>query len=272
MAATLNTGHMEPRQPYATPIVLADLPGELRARLGPEPYLHGPPHQGRTSRVAFALDASGSPAVLKRSVGPHLALLRREYHALRTLHPLRVPAPAPLLYLERPAPPDPEGWLMTRRLPGTTLEAALRATPDRTDRAALLADFGAALAQLHATPPPPGFGHPDWLEQALAAAAQLNPGVDPAHLAQLRRERPTPQRAALIHGDLFLDNVMVAGGRVTGFIDWAFADVGDLRADVAVATQNLSPADQTAFAAGYGPGARLTAQERAFFMAVALLF
>ncbi|GGS12327.1 hypothetical protein GCM10008960_42480 [Deinococcus sedimenti] len=52
---------------------------------------------------------------------------------------------------------------------------------------------------------------------------------------RIRNEQPTPVATALIHGDLFLDNVMTADGRVTGLIDWAFADVGDPRYDVAVA-------------------------------------
>lgn len=234
--------------------------------------LQEPAQQGRTSRVAFALDASGSPVVLKRSVGPHLEVIRREHRVLRAVHPLGVLAPEPLLFLERPTSFGPEGWLVTRRLLGTTLEAALSAELDRARRASFLTDFGAALARLHATPPPPGFGGHDWLENALAFANSLNPTVDAARFEQLRNERPAPLATTLIHGDLFLDNIMTAGGRVTGLIDWSFADVGDPRYDVAVATHELTQFDRDAFAEGYGPAGRLMAQEAAYFVEVALLF
>ncbi len=262
---------MAPSRLYATPLRTADLPDEVRVVLDDTP-LQEPPQQGRTSRVAFARDASGDPVVLKRSVGPHLAVLRHEHRALGALHPLGVPAPEPLLFLERPTALGPEGWLVTRLLPGTTLEAELRAEQDPGRRASLLMDFGAALARLHATPPPPGFGSHDWLEQFLATASRLNPTATASRLERLHHARPAPRAKALIHSDLFLDNVMTTTGRVMGFIDWAFADVGDPRFDVAVATHDLTETDREAFAQGYGPTARLTAEEAAFFVEVALLF
>lgn len=262
---------MASQRPYEMPLIGIDLPDEVRALLNDLP-LQEPPQQGRTSRVAFALDASGSPVVLKCSTEPHLEVIRREHRALRTLHPLSVSAPEPLLFLERPTCFGREGWLVTRRLPGMTLEIALSAEFDHARRTSLLTDFGAALARLHVTPPPPDFGSPDWLENTLAVANSLNPTTDLARFARLRRERPAPVAPALLHGDLFLDNVMTAGGRVTGLIDWAFADVGDPRYDVAVAMHGLTRFDRAAFAEGYGASAQLTAGEAAYFIEVALLF
>lgn len=268
---TVNTERMAPSCPYELPLWGPDLPDEVRAVLDDTP-LQEPPQQGHTSRVAFALDASGSPVVLKRSAGSHLEVIRREYRALRALHPLGVPAPEPLLLLERLTAFGREGWLVTRRMPGTTLETALRAELGRARRTSLLTDFGAALARLHATPPPTDFGRHDWLETTLAVANSLSPTADLARFERLRRERPAPVAPALIHGDVFLDNVMTAGGRVTGLIDWAFAAVGDPRYDVAVATHELTPSDRAAFAEGYGASAQLNAQEVAYFVEVALLF
>ncbi|MVN86255.1 phosphotransferase [Deinococcus sp. HMF7620] len=271
-AATVDTGWMEPRRPYAMPLTFADLPDEVRALLDNNVPLQEPPQQGRTSRVAFAVDARGEPMVIKRSAGQHLDVVRREHRALQALAPLDVSAPAPLLFLECSSPLEQEGWLVTRRLPGTTLEAALRTQPDHARRTSLLTDFGAAVARLHATPPPTGFGTGDWLENALEVAKSLNPAADAGRLGHLRHHQPAPVATALIHGDLFLDNVMTVGERVTGFIDWSFADVGDPRYDVAVATHELTRADREAFAEGYGPAARLTAAETAYFVEVALLF
>lgn len=272
LSRPVNTGSVEPTYLYTQPLTPGDLPAEVRALLDPTRPLQEPPQQGRTSRVALATAVSGGPVVLKRSAGRHLDVLRREHRALRLLFPLGIPTPESILFLERLTAADPEGWLVTRRLRGTTLEAALRTAPDQAHRMSLLKDFGTALARLHATPPPLGFGNPDWLENALAVAESLNPGLDAGRVEQLRRERPTPRATTLIHGDLFLDNVMTEDGHVTGFIDWAFADVGDPRYDVAVATHDLTRAEREAFAESYGPAAQLTAQEAAYFVEVALLF
>lgn len=268
----VNTGHVDPSRPYATSLTFADLPDEVERRLDLDVPLQEPPQQGRTSRVAFAFDVAGGPVVLKRSVGSHLEVLRREHRALLAVHPLGGPTPEPLLFFERSASFGVEGWLVTRRLVGTTLAAALDGALDRDRRASLLADFGAVVARLHATPPPPGFGSHDWLDHALLVANSLNPAADEARLAQLRNERPAPVPLTLLHGDLFLDNVLTADGRVTGLIDWSFADVGDPRYDVAVATHELTRFDREAFAEGYGPAALLTSREEAYFVEIALLF
>ncbi|WP_373290603.1 phosphotransferase family protein [Deinococcus arenae] len=112
-----------------------------------------PPQQGRTSRVAFTRDLSGRPVVLKRSVGAQLAALRREHRALCALHPLGIPVPEPLLYVEHRTSFGMKAWLVTQRWCGMTLQAALGADPGPARRAAILRDFGAALARLHARPP-----------------------------------------------------------------------------------------------------------------------
>ncbi|AWT37532.1 hypothetical protein DM785_17680 (plasmid) [Deinococcus actinosclerus] len=106
----------------------------------------------------------------------------------------------------------------------------------------------------------------------LTGASRLNPRVNAAQVERLRNERPVPGATGLIHGDLFLENVMTQDGRVTGFIDWSFAEIGDPRSDVAVATHELTEPDREAFVEGYGPAARLTPQEAAYFLEVALLF
>lgn len=199
-------------------------------------------------------------------------MLRREYRALRLVSPLSGVVSEPLLFLKRSTASGLEGWLVTRRLRGITLEVALRTAPNRAHRISLLKDFGTALARLHATPPPPGLGTTDWLTNALAVAESLSPGLDTGRVEQLHRERPTLRSTNLIHGDLFLDNVMTEDGCVTVFIDWAFADVGDPRYDIAVATQDLTRAEREAFVESYGPAAQLTAQEAAYFVEVALLF
>ncbi|WP_162393869.1 aminoglycoside phosphotransferase family protein [Deinococcus kurensis] len=128
--------------------------------------------------------------------------------------------------------------------------AALGADPGPARRAALLRDFGAARARLHARPPPPDFGSREWLGNLLTGASRLNPRVNAAQVERLWNERPVPGATGLIHGYLFLENVMTQDGRVTGFIDWSFAEIGDARSDVAVATHDLTEPDREAFVEG----------------------
>ena len=160
---------------------------------------------------------------------------------------------------------------MTRRLLGVTLDVALRSEGDPQRRSELLKDFGRVLVRVHGVAPAE-LGSGDWLERFMGVVKVLNPLVDRGQLERLRKARPKSTSPTLIHGDLFLDNVLTLEGRVTGLIDWAFADVGDARFDVAVASREWSWGDWAAFAAGYGSSGRLGVSEEAFFVEVALLF
>ncbi|HEX2863223.1 MAG TPA: aminoglycoside phosphotransferase family protein [Deinococcales bacterium] len=263
---------MELPRPPAAPLTVSALPAGVRSLLADDPRLEEPPRQGRTSRVAFALDAGGDAVAIKRSTGAHLEQIRREHRALRALLPRDVPAPEPLMFVERSGPSGPEGWLVTRRLPGTPLQEVLAAERDPARRASLLASLGAALAELHVTPPPPAFLGRDWLDDLLALSRRLDPSVGAARLERLRSLRPALAAPALVHGGPFLDNVLVEGGRVTGLVDWAFAGAGEPRYDLAVAQHGLAPFERDAFAGGYGPAALLSAEEEALFVEVAFLF
>lgn len=267
----VNTGGMNSSPAVTASFTAADLPPELRALVDTAVPFTDPPRQGRTSRVVFARDLRGNPVVIKRAVGPYVELMRREAQVLSVVHPLGVPAPELLLFVERSGWSGVEGWLVTRRLLGVTLDVALQSEGDPVRRAALLTDFGRTLARVHGVAPAE-LSSGDWLEQFMRVAKVLNPLVDRGHLERLRKARPKSTSPTLIHGDLFLDNVLTLEGRVTGVIDWAFADVGDARFDVAVASREWSWGDWEAFAAGYGSSGRLGVSEEAFFVEVALLF
>ena len=84
--------------------------------------------------------------------------------------------------------------------------------------------LGRVQARLHAAPLPDEtrFSDLDWVS--------IFGEVDPALRARLAA---APGRRALLHLDLHPANVMVAGDRITGLIDWENARIGDPRADVA---------------------------------------
>ncbi|PAX09468.1 homoserine kinase [Sphingomonas lenta] len=122
-------------------------------------------------------------------------------------------------------------------LPGL---AVTESTPEKA-RAA-----GEALGRMHAASVgfdrtrPNSLGMEAWrplLERCGTAADEVAPGLyarlDEA-LAQIEREWPHQLPRAVIHADLFPDNVLMLGDRVTGLIDFYFACT-DVRAyDLAV--------------------------------------
>lgn len=229
-------------------IRLGQVPDELRSLIRVNRLDH--PTQGMTSEVAFAGDV-----VVKRSSRPlYREWLRRERRVLTALAGAGLPVAAVLGYLDL----GDEVWLLTERLPGQQLIELLTRRGERRRRDALLADVGARLAILHATPIPPAL-HDErpFLDRVLAEAAdnlanhpdELDGGT-PALLDHLRGTRPADLPPRLIHGDFRPDNVLVADGRVMAFVDWSGGGPGDTRMDLAFFTYDLP--DREAFYEGYG--------------------
>ncbi len=268
-------------------IELMEIPDSILEVLGEVRRLTMPA-QGCTSRLAV-LETERGLFVLKHTAEPlFMPWLAREaqvLHWLAQTAPLAaaLPVPHPRAFVE-----DAAGvWLLMDYLPGESLTEVLRRLPAGT-RAPLLHRFGATLAAIHATPPPPGMplqSAAAWLEGALETGAlHLREFPDtyddpelPALLARLRRERPAPVPATLIHGDFTTDNVLIAEGRITGIIDWAGGAVGDPRYDVALAFDAdaeeiaLTADERAAFYAGYGR-APLTEFEQQYFLDLYELF
>ncbi|AIT05965.1 serine kinase [Sphingomonas taxi] len=152
-----------------------------------------------------------------------------------------------------------------------------RPTPDQA------ATAGAALGALHAAVAdfdggrPNSLGIADWRPLLMRCGSDLDaiaPGlfarVDAA-LAAVEVAWPHDLPTSVIHADLFPDNVLMLGARVTGLIDFYFA-CRDIRAyDVAVMHTSWAfdpqgaPLDGVgpALLAGYGGALGLSAAERA---------
>ncbi len=124
--------------------------------------------------------------------------------------------------------------LIVSRLAGVSVA---RPTP------AQCAAIGAALAELHlaAQSAPVSQPHPRGPAWCVEVAAQLVPHLAPDaaalladELQQQRASRPGGLPRGIIHADLFRDNVLFVGDRVSGLLDFYFAGVDDLLFDLAV--------------------------------------
>ena len=149
---------------------------------------------------------------------------------------------------------------------------------------------GAALAQMHAAlagftlERPNALGPAGWHALAKRCGAeldQISSGLRQRvadELAWLDRNWPSALPRSVVHADLFPDNVLMQGDRVTGMIDFYFA-CSDVRAwDVAVTHSAWCfESDGTGFhgelgaalIAGYDETFGLSAEERAAFPALA---
>jgi homoserine kinase type II len=151
--------------------------------------------------------------------------------------------------------------------------------------AAQARSVGAALAQIHlaakdfAPQRENGLGLEAWREFAKACGADGLASIQPelGHLAEkelgfLERHWPKDLPRSVIHADLFPDNVLMRGAKVTGLIDFYFA-CNDITAyDVAVthaawcfdaSGSSFAPALSQALLAGYESVRPLSTAERA---------
>jgi aminoglycoside phosphotransferase (APT) family kinase protein len=246
-----------------------DIPPALRSHVPPGSTLSFPA-QGMTSQVAFVDGAS--QCVIKRCRNPiYLEWLSREYRVLQALADSPLPVPHVLGYAQVNNEERGETWLVMSRLEGRSLwNEMLQASSER--RSHLLRRLGALLKQLHTTRVPLGLRSPSsWIERMLAEAHENLPWCDGTAelLADLRQRRPNPVPEVLIHGDLALDNVLIAADDAMSLIDWSGGSQGDPRCDVALALQTepeirLGEIELTSFFESYGTTALDRATRRWF--------
>ena len=183
---------------------------------------------------------------------------------------LWLPRLAPLLPISVPVPVAdgsaadgyPFTWSVYRWLPG---EPAYVLDIADTWRLALdLAEFVAAMQRIDATDgPPPGphnafRGEPLVARDAATRAAIVKLGdaidADAATAAwdAALRAPPWEQPPVWVHGDLDARNVLVAGGHLSGVIDFGCVSVGDPACDVMVAWKLLPTETRDVFRSALG--------------------
>ena len=212
-----------------------------------------------TSEVAFV--EGETPCVIKRCRNPiYLEWLSREHLVLRALADSPLPMPRVLGYVHVDKKVEGrEAWLVMSRLQGRSLwTEMLHANSQR--RGHLLQRVGDLVKQLHATPVPVALrSESPWLDRMLAEARENLVWCDGTVelLADLCHRRPEPVPEVLIHGDLALDNVLIAADDAMSLIDWSGGAHGDPRCDLALALQTepeieLGEIELAAFFEGYG--------------------
>ncbi|HVV49550.1 MAG TPA: homoserine kinase [Polyangia bacterium] len=232
-----------------------------------------------TINTNVRVEAESGPLFLRVNEGKSLDDVGREAAIVAHLAARGVSTPVPLtstagqpfaLWREQIVSLFP--WVAGRTLERAELEPAHAAA------------VGAALARLHLAGADfadrrPGRYEPAEIDRRLAQVAALErPDLLPAvavltgELAGLAGARAAALPAGLIHGDLFVDNVLYAGGSLAALLDFEQASWGRLAYDLAVTLLAFGfgaddfRADLTrALIAGYAAVRPPTAEERAAF-------
>jgi aminoglycoside phosphotransferase (APT) family kinase protein len=182
--------------------------------------------------------------------------VERELALLPELAPqLPRPVPRPEL-VGRPGAAFPWPFFGARLVEGVELLEA-----DVVDRAALARDLGEFLRALHDAEvayelPYDPISRADMSFRVPRARQRLEeigvevPGAEELFEAALAL--PPPELGAVVHGDLHLRHALVAGGRLSGVIDWGDACRSDPAVDLVLVWAALPPAARPAFFAAYG--------------------
>lgn len=214
--------------------------------------------------VVYRLARDGVPQFFVKLVPVgHFPSLALEAERMRWARP-HLPVPA----VVDQGTDDSTDWLVTRPLPGR----------DAThpgfsgDPAALTRTLARGLRTFHGTAPVDSCPFDFRLDRALVhVRSRVESGlVDPqrdfheefAHLTLraaldlLESTLPESEDLVVCHGDYCLPNILISGGRATGFVDLGELGVADRWWDLAVATWsltwNLGPGFEELFLAEYG--------------------
>jgi homoserine kinase type II len=216
--------------------------------LGAASYRAHAPVAAGAINTNVRVETAGGPVFLRINEGKTRDDVEREAAIVSHAAARGVPTPAPLIARDGCAYEEWRGELASifPWVPGRTLSRA-EVTPAH---AALV---GAALARLHLASPGygdlrPGRYEPDEIRRRVERVAELGRAdlVGPAAvldlaLAGLARERVAELPLGIIHGDLFLDNVLFdeqrdGAPRLSALIDFEQASWGRLAYDLAVTT------------------------------------
>lgn len=206
--------------------------------------------------------------------------------ALAPRLPLRVPVP---VHLGRPAGGYPWPFSGSRLLPGVELA---RAGLTDAQRGALAEPLAAFLTALHAPALAARLGgglpvDPNARADLAARAARTLPWLerlcecgawpgDPAVDALLTRAAaldPSTAPPVLVHGDLHVRHVLVAGGGVSGVLDWGDVCLADRSVDLALPFAAFDRTARRRFFTAYGaldPATELRARVLAVSLSAAL--
>jgi aminoglycoside phosphotransferase (APT) family kinase protein len=203
---------------------------------------------GRSNLTYLVCDERRSWIVRRPPLGHVLATahdMAREYRVMSALSPTDVPVPETYQLCEDPEVLGAPFYVMQNvvgHVYRTSAAAAELGLPRLTSLAGELAEV---LARLHSVDPASvglgDFGRPDgylerqlarWSKQLAASRSRELPGIDELR-DRLVAELPKSPRAAIVHGDYRLDNVIFGDDdRIAAVVDWEMATLGDPLTDI----------------------------------------
>jgi aminoglycoside phosphotransferase (APT) family kinase protein len=232
----------------------------------------------------FRLGDSLLARMPRRSLGAKIIEHEQRWlPGLAPLLPIKVPSPE---RNGRPALGYPYPWSVVPYLPGRPAAdvldgAAGERTLDFTGLATALGKFLAAMHQpAPADAPPNPFRGVPLANRAATFEANL-PGVaDQVDETAVRRAWDDALAVAAydgrplwLHGDLHPANILVAGGHISGIIDFGDITAGDPASDLSAAWMLLPLDVHQAFASAYGGiGEALWRRARGWALALAIVF
>jgi aminoglycoside phosphotransferase (APT) family kinase protein len=204
---------------------------------------------GGRSNLTYVLGDGRRDWILRRPPLGHVLAtahdMSREHRIISALGPSPVPVPhTHLLCTDETVIGSP--FYVMERVDGTVYRSDAAAAALGPERAtAIAADLVRVLADLHAVDPAEyglsDFGRPEgflarqvrrWRTQLDASRSRDLDGIEELH-HRLERAIPATQRAAVVHGDYRLDNVIVnADDRVAAVLDWEMSTLGDPLTDL----------------------------------------
>jgi aminoglycoside phosphotransferase (APT) family kinase protein len=236
------------------------LPGLVTGPLSAELVLGG-----RSNLTYYLTDGTGRWVLRRPPLGHVLRTahdMGREFRVLSALTKTTVPAPA-TVHLCADAEPLGAPFYLMEYVPGVVLRSAAQCAEQlgAEGTTAVVERLVDVLAELHSVDPASvglaDFGRPEgylarqvrrWRTQLDASRSRTVAGIDELH-DRLAASVPVSARAALLHGDYRLDNVVVdpVARDIAGVLDWEMATLGDPLADVGLFVlyaRSRSPEDE----------------------------
>ena len=210
------------------------------------------PNQGATSTVYKLHTTTGNYLLKSATKEKYREWLATEAEILKNPKSTNLPVPTFYTFIEE----NESSHLIMSFEKGIILTNALAQASTQQEKINLIKGFGQFLHRFHERAPIL-FIEDDWLERQFEKAEKYIKNVQTSGtmelLKELKKNKPSPIKQTMIHGDCTTDNVLVVDGKVSLFIDVAGMIVGDPRYDIALATRSIKNDKQllAAFYEGY---------------------
>jgi len=189
---------------------------------------------GGASRETWQFVADGRALILQRQRSGDVRDMLVEAAVVRAVRHTGAPIPELLDARRRD---DGVSFMILEAIEGETIARKIQRDPEFADaRTHLVADFGDALARIHALDPSE---LPELVEiDQIAYYTEVLDGLGQPHpVLELVRNwlldhQPASDRRTLVHGDFRLGNMIVNRQGLAAVIDWELAHVGDPMEDL----------------------------------------